>query len=103
VVYTGDLEASPEEILKRVKTRLNIELPEAIEFIYLRKRRWVEAGRYPMFTLLGQSLGSLVLGWEALNGFLPGEEIRQEAMHTVNLRGGPLYSTFRCLSEWQDT
>lgn len=71
VVYTGDLEASPEEIINRVRQRLNIELPEPVEFVYLHKRGWVEADNYPTFTLLGQSLGSLILGMEALNAFLP--------------------------------
>lgn len=72
VVYTGDLEASPDEITNRVRQRLNIELPERVEFVYLHQRGWVEAAKYPTFTLLGQSLGSLILGMEALNAFLPG-------------------------------
>lgn len=71
VVYTGDLEASPDEIINRVRQRLNIDLPQRVEFIYLHQRGWVEASKYPTFTLLGQSLGSLILGMEALNAFLP--------------------------------
>lgn len=71
VIYTGDLEASPDEIINRVKQRLEIELPRPVEFIYLHQRGWVEAENYPTFTMLGQSLGSLVLGMEALNAFLP--------------------------------
>lgn len=31
----------------------------------------MEASCYPVFTLLGQSLGSMVLGWEALMEFVP--------------------------------
>lgn len=71
VVYTGDLEASPEEILRRAEQRLNTSLTQPVQFIYLRKRKWIEASMYPYFTLLGQSLGSIILGIEALNGFIP--------------------------------
>lgn len=42
-----------------------------VEFIFLRHRGWVEACKYPCFTLLGQSLGSVVLGWEAIIGYVP--------------------------------
>ena len=37
----------------------------------LARRHWVEAEYYPVFTMLGQSLGSLVLGAEALTAFVP--------------------------------
>ena len=46
-------------------------LPCQVEFVYLQRRGWVEASKYPYFTLLGQSLGSLFLGWEALMAFVP--------------------------------
>lgn len=42
-----------------------------IDFVFLRRRRWVEAASYPYFTMLGQSLGSVVLGFEALSSFVP--------------------------------
>lgn len=71
VIYTGDLDVSPDEIIKRAKQRFNITLPTNLKFIYLHRRRWVEAENYPCFTLLGQSLGSLVLGYEALRLFQP--------------------------------
>lgn len=69
-VYTGDTDAAPEEILQKVKQRFNLTVSN-VEFIYLHKRRWVEAERYPRFTLLGQSLASMMLGFEALNSFVP--------------------------------
>lgn len=62
VVYTGDTEATEEDILSRARDRLGVEPIREVEFIYLKQRAWVEASRYPAFTLLGQSLGSLVLG-----------------------------------------
>ena len=46
-----------------------------IEIIYLHKRHWVEAKRYPYFTLLGQSIGSIILGIEALFAYIPGKNI----------------------------
>ncbi len=69
-VYTGDTNASPQEILQKAERRFNLKLSD-IEFVYLHKRSWVEAYKYPRFTLLGQSLGSVILGLEALNSFVP--------------------------------
>lgn len=73
LVYTGDNDASPSEILSRAEARFGIsftsEMP--IEFVYLKKRDWVLASRYRRFTLLGQSLGSMVLAFEALQLALP--------------------------------
>ena len=40
-------------------------------FIFLKNRLLVEASSYPHFTLLGQSMGSMFLGWEALTAFVP--------------------------------
>ncbi|KAH9523177.1 asparagine-linked glycosylation protein [Bulinus truncatus] len=71
VVYTGDIDASSAEILDRARQRFNIVLPEQVEFIYLHCRSWVEAVKYPYFTLLGQSIGSVFLGLEALSAFVP--------------------------------
>jgi alpha-1,2-mannosyltransferase len=71
VVYTGDQDVSGEDILRRAKERFNITLLRPIKFVYLTKRKWVEASPYPYFTLLGQSIGSIFLGWEALVKFNP--------------------------------
>ncbi|ESP04419.1 hypothetical protein LOTGIDRAFT_198678 [Lottia gigantea] len=71
IVYTGDIDATPEEIINKASQRFNIRLPTGIHFVFLNKRGWVEANKYPFFTLLGQSLGSLVLGGEALLSFVP--------------------------------
>ncbi|XP_050502657.1 GDP-Man:Man(3)GlcNAc(2)-PP-Dol alpha-1,2-mannosyltransferase [Diabrotica virgifera virgifera] len=70
-IYTGDVEATPEEILDKVRTRLNVNLDKNIKFIYLHRRKWLEANMYPYFTLLGQALGSVFLGFEALNRLNP--------------------------------
>ena len=75
MIYTGDVDASREQILQRARQRFNISLPrdgpDEIHFAFLRRRQWVEASRYPVLTLLGQSLGSVVLGWEALLTCIP--------------------------------
>ncbi|KAG8226387.1 hypothetical protein J437_LFUL011924 [Ladona fulva] len=71
VVYTGDIEVSPDEILRQASKRFNVSLPEPVEFVYLRRRRWIEANMYPYFTLLGQSIGSIYLGLEALLAVVP--------------------------------
>jgi len=71
VVYTGDVYASPEDIMRKVKETFDIDIKRPVHFVYLNRRRWVEADRYPVLTLLGQSFGSLVLGMEALFRFTP--------------------------------
>ncbi|XP_008558383.1 GDP-Man:Man(3)GlcNAc(2)-PP-Dol alpha-1,2-mannosyltransferase [Microplitis demolitor] len=69
-IYTGDLEVAPEEMINRVKRIFNIKI-NPVEFIYLHKRNYVEAEMYPQFTLLAQSIGSYLLGLEALEALQP--------------------------------
>ncbi|KAK7415922.1 asparagine-linked glycosylation protein [Neonectria magnoliae] len=72
VVYTGDHDVTKDQILSRVKTRFNIQLhAPTITFLYLSKRDWVLASSWPRFTLLGQSIGSLVLAWDAFSLLVP--------------------------------
>ncbi|CAF1185797.1 unnamed protein product [Didymodactylos carnosus] len=72
VVYTGDCDYTPERILQRVRERFDMNLnAHSISFIYLKTRWLVEAKYYKMFTLLGQSVGSILLGLEALLRFVP--------------------------------
>ncbi|XP_063808023.1 GDP-Man:Man(3)GlcNAc(2)-PP-Dol alpha-1,2-mannosyltransferase [Pseudophryne corroboree] len=71
VVYTGDEDVSGEEILNGAVGRFNIRLLYPVKFVFLEKRNLVEDGFYPYFTLLGQSLGSIVVGWEALVKCVP--------------------------------
>ncbi|KAK6645404.1 hypothetical protein RUM43_001681 [Polyplax serrata] len=71
VIYTGDVEYSPSEILMRVKQIFNITFPGEVDFVYLHNRKWITADKYPYFTLLGQSLGSVYLGMEALSAYQP--------------------------------
>lgn len=71
VVFTGDCDSSGPAIMAKALTSFQISLPRPPEFIFLKQRLWVEASTYPAFTLLGQSLGSVFLGWEALKHFRP--------------------------------
>lgn len=72
VVYTGDHEVSKDQILAQVKKRFNIQLnPSTVTFLYLSKRHWVLSTTWPHFTLLGQSIGSMVLAWDAFSLLVP--------------------------------
>ncbi|RZC42350.1 GDP-Man:Man(3)GlcNAc(2)-PP-Dol alpha-1,2-mannosyltransferase [Asbolus verrucosus] len=70
-IYTGDIEATPAEILEKVDKLLNVKVDKSVKFVYLTKRKWVEGAQYPYFTLLGQALGSVYLGFEAINQLVP--------------------------------
>jgi hypothetical protein len=56
---------------KKKKERFSNELTQPVDFVFLRGRRWVEDKQYPVLTLLGQSLGSMVLGLEAFFRLVP--------------------------------
>ena len=85
VVYTGDHDSSKSTIIERVKvlltlhnhsrerplttlqSRFDIDLhAPTLVFLYLEKREWVVADSFPHFTLLLQSLGSIIVTHEAL-------------------------------------
>ncbi|KAF5360868.1 hypothetical protein D9756_004945 [Leucocoprinus leucothites] len=72
VVYSGDIDATKTQILNKVKARFDIELdPSKIHFVFLRSRKWVEDSQWPYFTLLGQSIGSIYLAYEAMSILIP--------------------------------
>ncbi|KAJ8352599.1 hypothetical protein SKAU_G00240750 [Synaphobranchus kaupii] len=71
VVYTGDQGVTGEQIVDGARRRFDIRLPRPVTFVFLKHRLLVEAAVYPHFTLLGQSVGSIFLGWEALTEFVP--------------------------------
>lgn len=41
------------------------------QVVHLYQRKWIEETTYPHFTMIGQSLGSVYLSWEALCKFTP--------------------------------
>ncbi|KAE9377431.1 glycosyltransferase family 4 protein [Stipitochalara longipes BDJ] len=72
IVYTGDHDVDKAAILARVKNRFNIHLhPPTVTFLYLTTRSWVLASSWPHFTLLGQSIGSLVMTWDCFSLLTP--------------------------------
>ncbi|XP_017464833.1 PREDICTED: GDP-Man:Man(3)GlcNAc(2)-PP-Dol alpha-1,2-mannosyltransferase [Rhagoletis zephyria] len=72
VIYTGDIDSSPNSIFEKVQGTFNIDVDKQnTSFVYLKRRMLVEDKLYPYFTLLGQSLGSIILGLEALCRFPP--------------------------------
>uniref|UniRef100_A0A7S4MFI8 GDP-Man:Man(3)GlcNAc(2)-PP-Dol alpha-1,2-mannosyltransferase n=1 Tax=Vannella robusta TaxID=1487602 RepID=A0A7S4MFI8_9EUKA len=67
IIYSGDTDASAAQILEKVRNRFNIHLNEDnVKFCFLFTRKWLEAQRYPVFTMVGQSLGSIIVTFEAL-------------------------------------
>jgi len=93
VVYTGDTDATKEEIIRKVKSRFDIELsPSTLHFVFLQKRHLVADSTWPRFTLLGQSVGSMVLAWEAMSQLIPDLYIDSMGyaftFHVVKLLGG---------------
>ncbi|GAA6019262.1 hypothetical protein JCM10207_005057 [Rhodosporidiobolus poonsookiae] len=81
VVYTGDAATgdatsdkahgrmTKDAILERVSSRFGLSLaPSTLHFVPLRRRFLVEDRTWPRFTLVGQSLGSVLLAYEGLAG-----------------------------------
>jgi alpha-1,2-mannosyltransferase len=72
VVYSGDHDIDKDTMIKRVHNTFGITLhPPTLVFLYLSTRHLVLASTYPHFTLLGQSLGSLALAYDAFNLLVP--------------------------------
>lgn len=59
-------------MLERVENRFNIHLhPPTVVLLYLTTRRYLNSASYPYLTLLGQSLGSLVVAYDAFTLLVP--------------------------------
>jgi alpha-1,2-mannosyltransferase len=104
VVYSGDTDATKEQIIAKVKVRagsrcalptltlmspvkarFDITLaPDTLHFVFLESRRLVEDSAWPRFTLLGQSLGSMYLAWEAMSKFVPDLYIGKLCSYTLS-------------------
>ncbi|KAJ5948511.1 Glycosyl transferase family 1 [Penicillium verhagenii] len=71
-IYTGDHEANKTTMLERVENRFNIHLhAPTVVLLYLTTRKYVVSSSYPYMTLLGQSLGSLIVAYDAFNLLVP--------------------------------
>ncbi|EFH39136.1 glycosyl transferase family 1 protein [Arabidopsis lyrata subsp. lyrata] len=71
VIFTGDHDSSSDSLARRAVDRFGVHLQSPPKVIYLSKRKWIEERTYPHFTMIGQSLGSVYLAWEALRKFTP--------------------------------
>ncbi|KAL0359156.1 UNVERIFIED_CONTAM: GDP-Man:Man(3)GlcNAc(2)-PP-Dol alpha-1,2-mannosyltransferase [Sesamum angustifolium] len=71
VIYTGDQDSSPQSLSARARDNFGVQLIRLPKVVHLHKRKWVEETTYPRFTMIGQSLGSVYLSWEALCKFTP--------------------------------
>ncbi|KAI8922018.1 hypothetical protein DFJ77DRAFT_424909 [Powellomyces hirtus] len=72
VIYAWGQSSNGSQILSKVKDQFDIDIREdAMVFKKLTLWRWLEASSYPIATLLGQSLGSLIVGCEALELLTP--------------------------------
>ncbi|KAJ5468586.1 Glycosyl transferasefamily 1 [Penicillium sp. IBT 31633x] len=71
-IYTGDHEVNKAAMLERVDNRFNIQLhaPNVV-LLYLTTRKYILSSSYPYMTLLGQSLGSLVVAYDAFTLLVP--------------------------------
>lgn len=45
--------------------------PSTLHFVFLQSRYLIEDSTWPRFTLLGQSIGSMYLAWEAMSKLVP--------------------------------
>lgn len=70
LIYSGDVGVTVEEILSGVARQFQIPLASQgtlpISLVPLRGRGLLDPARYPVLTMLGQSVGSMILAAEAL-------------------------------------
>jgi alpha-1,2-mannosyltransferase len=70
VIYTGDIDRTKEQIINNVESKFGISYEKSklsrIRLVYIRSRFLLEAKYYPVATMIGQSLGSMIVGFECL-------------------------------------
>ncbi|CAM9145952.1 unnamed protein product [Phaeothamnion confervicola] len=67
LIYAND-RSKPDKVLRRVQERFGIAPPVGVPLEFVRVRSWrlLRASNYPVFTMLGEALGSVILSAEAL-------------------------------------
>ena len=76
-----------------MQARFNITLsPDTLHFVFLKSRKMVEDKTWPRFMLLGQSLGSMYLAWEAMYKLIP--ELYIGEILNSNILGDMAYMSF---------
>lgn len=77
VIYAGaeDAAVGGAAILAKAEQHFGVQLRGAttlpVSFAFVRGRPWLEARRYPVFTMLGQSAGSVLFALACLAAFAP--------------------------------
>mmetsp|Transcript_21244 Transcript_21244/g.32583 ORF Transcript_21244/g.32583 Transcript_21244/m.32583 type:complete len:450 (+) Transcript_21244:39-1388(+) len=66
VIYTGDLDVTVSDMRSRAFDRFGICVPNCIELCYIRSRWLLEPRLYPVATLFGQAVASVLVGFECL-------------------------------------
>eukprot|EP00963_Diacronema_lutheri_P006356 scaffold544_cov320-Pavlova_lutheri.AAC.70 len=69
-LYSGD-DADAEELRKRAIEVFGVEIHRPVHVVRLKLRRLVQAETYPRFTMIGQAVGSILLGLEAIFKLTP--------------------------------
>lgn len=71
-IYTVET-VEKQKILDKAQNQFNVKVnPEKVTLVRLTMKKLIEAECYPYFTLLLQSLGSMMLGMEAFMKLNPG-------------------------------
>jgi alpha-1,2-mannosyltransferase len=74
-IYSGDRDKDKITILQNVQKKFGLQFTESqaqkIEIVYIRTRSLLEAKYYPIATMIGQSLGSMLVGIECIYRLTP--------------------------------
>ncbi|KAJ1802904.1 asparagine-linked glycosylation protein, partial [Coemansia sp. RSA 2599] len=70
VIYSGD-KVKREQLLQNVKAKFGLEINAQTVYVVELQRRWWVEHKFARLTLLMQSIGSVWLAMEAINGFCP--------------------------------
>lgn len=71
VIYCANIDATDESILENVNSLFNIRIEKPIHFIRLKYYRFLEPAKYKRFTMIGQSIGSVIVALEAIGKLVP--------------------------------
>uniref|UniRef100_A0A7S3U9P3 GDP-Man:Man(3)GlcNAc(2)-PP-Dol alpha-1,2-mannosyltransferase n=1 Tax=Picocystis salinarum TaxID=88271 RepID=A0A7S3U9P3_9CHLO len=69
-LYSGD-DASAEELQKRALEVFGVEIQRPVHLVRMKLRFLVQAETYPRLTMIGQAVGSILLGLEAILKLTP--------------------------------
>ncbi|TPX37982.1 GDP-Man:Man3GlcNAc2-PP-dolichol alpha-1,2-mannosyltransferase [Synchytrium microbalum] len=95
-IYARRQAGSAKELVAKVKAcadQFDIEIDNSrLHLVYLDRTAWLDAKKYPFMTLIMQSLGSMFVGWEALQKLKPDIFIETTGFAFIN----PIAKWFSC-------